>query len=253
MTSGFWQPYSPRAALVRRLIPDWKFDLRIDGGLRLTASIKRHLYLFRRTTLLHEVGIARRLTGYVPEDAVIYDLGANIGLYSLVFAANRRRRVVAFEPFDQALVYLRHNIRENGFDNIEVHAVVVTDRTGTCRFTYDPVTLYTSHISAVDEQGVNLACIDLDSYVRDSGLPPPALVKIDVEGADLGVLAGMTRLLREHRPIVFLEGGIRDARGRIEAVPRLRDMGYAIWNLDRTRQLSDTAPDYWILAVRQPG
>lgn len=249
MTTEFWRPYSNKSALVRHLIPDVKFTLPVCGELELRASLKKHLYLFRGNTLQKEVETAKILASYVPVDGVIYDVGANIGLYSLVFALNRKRRVVAFEPFHLALSYLHGNIRRNNLSNIEVHSIVLADRTGTCRFTYDPVTLYTSHISAEGEQGVELPSADLDSYIESASLLPPDLIKMDVEGADTAILLGMKRCLQQYKPIVFLEGGIRDERDRIVAISFLKDLGFSIWNLRRTEQLLDTTSEYEFLAI----
>src|SRR5437899_4721053 len=114
-----WKPYSRSAELVRRCIPNIRITKDIGDGLKICASPKTHLHLFRPSRLRHDLQIARKLASLVPPNGVIFDLGANIGLYSLVFAANRTRRVFSFEPFDDALVYLRKNIRLNQLQNVK--------------------------------------------------------------------------------------------------------------------------------------
>jgi FkbM family methyltransferase len=244
-----WRPYSNRAALIRRFIPDIRMSRDIGDGLRIHASPKKHLHIFRPSRLRQDVQIARKLSSLVAEDGVIFDLGANIGLYSLVFAANRTRRVYSFEPFDEALSYLHDNIRLNQLRNIEVHPIVLSDREGVCRFSVDTVTQSTSHISAADEPGIELPCSDLDSYMSKMNLPLPDLIKMDVEGADEAILRGMKGLLSQRQTCVFLEGGLRDDTGRIGAIDYLAGLGYSIWDLELTRRLESSTPEYMFVAV----
>ena len=243
-----WRPYSNRAALIRRFIPDIRMSRDIGDGIKIHASPQKHLHIFRPSRLRNDIQIARKLSNLAPPEGVIFDLGANIGLYSLVFAANRTRRVYSFEPFDKALVYLRDNIRLNQMRNVEVHPIVLSDREGVCRFSVDTVTQSTSHISAKGEPGIELPCSDLDSYMSKMNLPLPDLIKMDVEGADEAILRGMERLLREKRTYVFLEGGLRDDTGRIAAIDYLLGFGSSIWDLDLTRRLDSSTPEYMFVA-----
>src|SRR6185503_6986160 len=110
---SFWKPYSRRAVIIRHFLPDIDITHEVVNGIRIRASLKKHLYLSRPGRIKREVEIASKLASLVPENGVIYDLGANIGLYSLVFASNRKRVVHAFEPFEEALFGLRRNIQIN--------------------------------------------------------------------------------------------------------------------------------------------
>jgi FkbM family methyltransferase len=250
----FWRPYSRRAAIVRKFLPDIDLTHDLVDGLRIKASLKKHLYLSRPGRIKQEAAVVQKLAALVREDGVIYDLGANIGFYSLVFAANRKRVVHSFEPFDEALFGLRRNIEINGLSNITVHPVVLTDHSGWCRFSIDNITATTSHISAPDEAGKDLPCTDLDSYIEKMKLPQPDLVKLDIEGSEQLIFAGMQNVLRQKRPYIFLEGGVRegglnDVTGRIVAIDYLKGLGYSIWNLDQTEMLDAFTQEYTFLAV----
>jgi FkbM family methyltransferase len=244
----YWKPYSFRAAFVRKFIPDVKRNLKMKNGLIMQASIKKHLMFFHGNAFEREENTATLLASYVPADGVIYDLGANIGLYSLAFAANRRNRVIAFEPFDAALKYLKRNISQNNLDNIEVHQIVLSDRKGTCRFTFDNVTTSTSHISSDEEQGAELPCSDLDTYVEEHKLPPPDLIKMDIEGADEPIFKGMENLLKTARPLVYLEGGISNERGEVIAINFLKERGFKIYDLSRKHELLPDTQEYAFIA-----
>lgn len=250
--TSHWKPYSFRSALVRKFIPDVERKLKMKNGLCMQASVKKHLMFFHGNAFEREVNTATLLASYIPTDGVIYDLGANIGLYSLAFAANRRRRVIAFEPFDPARKFLLRNINQNNLDNIEVHRIVLSDRKGSCRFTSDNVTYSTSHISADDEQGMVMPCCDLDTYVEEHNVPLPDLLKIDIEGADEAVLRGMEKLLKSARPLVYFEGGISNERGEVIAIKFLRERGFKTYDVSRQHELSPVTEEYAFIACPAP-
>ena len=247
--SGHWRPYGKRAEVIRWFLPDIQWTLKLPGGLKVRASAKKHLGLFRRRARRREVAVAETLASYVPTDGVIYDLGANIGVYTVVFASNPRRSVVSFEPSQTARPYLDQSIALNALRNVEVHQIVLSDYAGTCRFTLDRITTATSHVSAPDEAGIDLPCTDLDSYIEARHLRAPDLIKMDVEGHDEAILRGMRRSLLRFKPLVYLEGGLRADDGEIGAITYLERMGYSIWDLHRQRRLTADTPEYSFLAM----
>lgn len=244
-----WRPYSRRAALVRMVLPPLDLPVSVDGGLTLTANLRTHFGLFRRRHREREVATAAQIATMAPPDGVIFDLGANIGLYTLVFAAGGRRRVISFEPSPLVLPYLRRNIDRNGLANVSVEAVALSDQRGTLQFTLDETTTCTSHVSAPGEDGTVVDCVDLDSLVLEGRIPPPHVIKIDVEGHDEAILRGSARTLERFRPIVCLEGGLRDAMGEIPSLSRLRQAGYTLWDLGRRQQLQTGTDEYVVIAV----
>jgi FkbM family methyltransferase len=249
LTPNHWRPYSRRAQLVRYLIPDVDWTLHVDAELKLVASVKKHLGLFRGAALKREAEIAGILAEYVPPGGVIYDVGANIGLYSIVFARNRTRRVVSFEPSAEALRFLKRNVEINDLHNVDVRQIVLSDHAGQCLFHIDDVTTATSHVCAPGEAGVELACADLDTYAGIHRLAPPDLIKLDVEGHEEAIIRGMAGTLRRHRPQIYLEGGIRDEYGDIRAMRQIEQAGYEIFDLRKEKRLAPSAGEYAFVAV----
>ena len=94
------------------------------------------------------------------------------------------------------------------------------------------------------EQHVRVRAIALD----DVEGPPPALVKIDVEGAELEVLAGMSRLLREARPLVVCEMHGLNA----EFCAAMRAAGYAVSNLDGPEPVDEAGENVHALCTPLP-
>jgi hypothetical protein len=71
--------------------------------------------------------------------------------------------------------------------------------------------------------------MDIDVVALDDlGIPPPSVVKIDVEGFEIEVLKGMRRMLAEHRPIVICE--LHDTH--VEFAAFMREAGYRLVNLE---------------------
>ena len=149
---------------------------------------------------------------------VFYDVGANVGFFSLLAAklVGSSGRVYCFEPQPSAIAQLRANLGLNGFTNYEVIEAAVADQRGTARLAVGRGGLW-SELTAklVDDNGGGTFAVDLVA-LDDLDLPAPRLVKIDVEGAESRVLAGMTRLLLEHRPTLVIE-----LHGTEEPVTRL--------------------------------
>lgn len=249
--TSHWRPFGRREEMIRWFVPDISWTLPLANDLKLVASTKKHLGLFRRRARQREAAMASLLASYVRPDGVIYDIGANIGLYTVVFAGNRTRKVISFEPSDTAYPYLQRNIAANALTNVDAHQIVLSDRAGTCRFTLDTITTATSHCSEVDEPGVELPCADLDSYIAKHRLLPPDLIKMDVEGHDQAVLRGMVTCLSRDRPAVFVEGGLRAANGEIGAITFLQTVGYTVWDVNRRRQLKADTSEYSFLALAQ--
>lgn len=125
---------------------------------------------------------------------VFYDIGANIGFYTLL-AARRGARVYAFEPHPKAAAVLRRNLARNNL-RATVNQVALGDRDGSALL--DVRRIESARLAEVGEP-VRL--------VRGDGLdlPDPTAVKIDVDGTEVAVLTGMRGLLVRSRPRIALE------------------------------------------------
>jgi FkbM family methyltransferase len=140
-----------------------------------------------------------------------FDIGANTGLYSLVAkAAFPERTVYSFEPFPSALKILLDNISLSGLANsIIICDSAVSDETGVANFYIPPQDhglVETSASLSSDFHSEHCEVFQVGTVrLDDCGFEPPAVMKIDVEGAEGKALRGMERTLREDRPIVFCE------------------------------------------------
>lgn len=138
------------------------------------------------------------------EDASCIDVGANIGsvLGDMVRFAPRGRHL-AYEPLPDLAAQLARE-----FPQVDVRNAAVSDHTGTATFHRVEGRETRSSLSTLDHTPDELEPYTVQLEDLDSGLPPdlvPALIKIDVEGAEEQVLRGAAGTLERHHPTVVLE------------------------------------------------
>jgi FkbM family methyltransferase len=211
-------------------------ELAILGGLANRLRIDARSFkpwgaqAYAVLTGTHEIQVQQAIVRSAGAGDHVWDVGANIGYLALVAAriVGPTGRVVAIEPDAECAQAIRTNAALNGLDAIEVVEAAACDTTGTADLVVVRDRLWTRLASVGDhhesEQRVNVKTIALD----DIEGPPPTLIKIDVEGAELDVIAGMRRLLRDARPLVVCEMHGRNA----EFCEAMRAAGYTVSNLD---------------------
>lgn len=163
--------------------------------------IQRHIV---DTSTFFEEDILQDLDAYIPENAVILDIGANIGNHSLYWAINRKAKCIhAFEPVKDTFQILKRNIELNHLENrVNCNNIGLSNTTSKSTFkTYRLENIGDTHLMA-DEDG-DMKMYPLDSI--DLKVERIDFVKIDVEDYELYVLAGMTETLEKYKPLVFIE------------------------------------------------
>lgn len=177
-------------------------------------------------------------------EADFIDVGANIGWYTLVaaHALAGRGHVHSFEPDPAHLVKLRANVAVNRLDNVTVSELALSDHSGTA----------TLHLNALNRGDNSLlplatrrgsATVKLGRLDDCSGLSRerPLIIKIDVQGSEIDVLAGARTLLESYpheivllceiSPSALAVGG-RTAR---ELTGLLDELGFLAARIDRIR------------------
>lgn len=142
---------------------------------------------------------------------VFYDIGANVGFFSVLGArlVGPSGFVYAFEPVPENAAYVRLNLRLNRFAHCEVVERAVSARSGREQLWLAEYSgggaLATVAPPADAKSRIDVDVVSIDDFVFGRHARPPAVVKVDVEGAEIDVLRGMARVLREARPIVIYE------------------------------------------------
>jgi len=154
----------------------------------------------------YEVDILNAFAASIAQDATIYDVGANVGIYSLLASSRTGAsgKVYAFEPLERNLRYLRRHMTLNHVQNCDILETAICDSEGTRQFARAAQDFSMGHFSSEGEMLVPTTTLDSCIY-GEKGLRPPSVAKIDVEGAELEVLQGASRALSEFHPKIFLE------------------------------------------------
>jgi FkbM family methyltransferase len=166
-------------------------------------EIARAKHLFEK-----EAGTMQWLKQKITDTDVFYDIGANVGSYTIPAAVLGARRVLAFEPHPANVLSLITNIQANKvFERVSVFSCALHDQIGFFDMHYAGLDAGTS-MHQLHQSGNNSIppgvtekkyATTVDALILQ-GFPPPTLVKLDVDGNELFVLRGMHQLLNTTPP-----------------------------------------------------
>jgi FkbM family methyltransferase len=145
----------------------------------------------------------------ISDGDTFFDIGANIGWYSLNIAASRRdTKVYCFEPIPKTFNELNKNIKINGILNIASYNFGFSSQAGEFPFYYYPEGSGNASSSNLTERE-DVQCLQckvrtLDDYTAETGTEVD-FIKCDVEGAELLVFQGGIKTIIKDKPIVFSE------------------------------------------------
>ena len=173
---------------------------------------------------------------------VFYDIGANIGYYSLLAELeNKNIKVIGFEPANGPLFYFRENIKINKFKNIRVESLALSDKEGEITFyeirnkkyTYLEYNLAGEGNSGSKTSGRNFVPISvktttLDKYVENAKEVNIDLIKMDTEGTEHFILENSENVLKLMKPIIICETLFNTIELELEEL--MRSYGYEFYN-----------------------
>lgn len=173
---------------------------------------------------------------------VIYDIGANTGLFAMVAKCmNPNATVVAFEPVKKITDKISLNADLNNYD-ITIEDYAVAEFNGKAKIFYpDNEHLYSVTVNhngnapnvEVLEQEIDT--IRLDSYVQNTATKFPDLLKIDVESYEPQVLQGMSSYLKEAKPTMLIEILSTEIGEQIEGL--IEGLGYTYYKVQDNERL----------------
>ena len=147
---------------------------------------------------------------YLTPEVTFFDLGANIGQYTLM-SAPLVQEVHSFEPFSGTYRLLKWNVQHNHLANVYLNELAISDQFGEATIYEGDATntgSYSLRRSATSaERQYSIRTITLDEYVFGSDLHcrlKKIVLKIDIEGAELKALQGAPKVL-DLNPVIFLE------------------------------------------------
>jgi FkbM family methyltransferase len=139
---------------------------------------------------------------WVNSGDTVFDIGAHVGIYTLLFSGRvgNPGHVVSFEPSPRNVAFLRRHVQLNRLGNVTVIEAALSSSARTARFSLTD-SLSTGHLASCGTLDVQTLTIDA---VVESQHRVPALMKIDVEGAEMEVLLGAEGALTDVRPVILI-------------------------------------------------
>ncbi|MFT6827463.1 MAG: FkbM family methyltransferase [Bacteroidia bacterium] len=166
---------------------------------------------------LSELNELRLFVKIIAKTKVFYDVGANVGLYSILAEkSNKKAQIYAFEPDPFINNRFLVNSEINGCTNISVFKVAIGDKRDSVKFYIPKENINTTTSSILKSQlsgfypGMDIDEIDvavnsIDGLIEHEKFPIPDLIKLDVECNELNAFIGMNKLIENHKPIILAE------------------------------------------------
>jgi len=147
-------------------------------------------------------------THIIKKGSVVYDLGANNGIHSMLFSklVGDNGKVFSFEPLPSNCAEIENNASLNRIKNLQIVQAAVSNESGETTF----------HLGLHDKQGslvgigresgndIKVSLITLDEFI-EKGNPAPDFLKIDIEGAESLALQGFEKKVDSILPVFFIE------------------------------------------------
>jgi len=206
---------------------------------------------FYAPSLAEEDSMEAYTSSYCPHSGdVVWDAGANAGLTAYFFSqmVGPTGKVIAFEPDDTNFDFLLRNIELHKLENVVPVKAAVSDETGTATFCMDGtmsagLTKTLAHSDVQHSRTVETLSPE-DACARFDGVPQ--YIKMDIEGAELSVIAACKPLLQENPIHLAIESNhVVDGKytaGPLEAI--FSEIGYKAWSSDKYGQLFTWAEPY---------
>lgn len=215
------------------------------AGQSVSLSITARREIRRAHAVHHEIDFIERMSGALQSGDVVYDIGANIGVITVLLAKHdggAAAKIYSFEPEPKNFAQLNGNVEANALQHrVSTHSVALGASEGEVALHVRGDAGEGRH-SISEAKGatdtITVPLMTVSTFARDSASSPD-LIKIDVEGAEGQVLDGLSALLQDKPPRdIFLE---IHSKGEGDKMPDGRtihqwfvDNGYQMaWNVER--------------------
>jgi FkbM family methyltransferase len=169
----------------------------LDANDHIAQMLMKHGSFYEK----EELELIRK---HVPENAFVIEVGANIGNHTIYFEKVLRcRNNIVFEPNPPAVRALRLTMQLNGLQRVDTSylGLALSDGNGNGEMSTPATNLGGASFSP-NEDG-SIRCVAADDLLGDQVVAD--FIKIDVEGTEMRVLAGMKQLISRCRPLMFIE------------------------------------------------
>ncbi|MEQ8228978.1 MAG: FkbM family methyltransferase [Rhodospirillales bacterium] len=187
------------------------------------------------------------------DGSTLYDIGANVGIYTIYAALNPKIRVLAFEPLAANYYLLNRNIEENGLsETVSAYCLAMNDTEMTGRFHVRDTgfgSALSSFAEAIDHNGdvftaqyeQGMIGMTLDGFIQRFSPPFPDHIKIDVDGIENKIINGAARTLADPRlRTLSIELDASRPNYTDAVIRNIESAGLALVSKRRAPELDDT-------------
>ncbi len=216
----------------------YKSNLGFDIILDMEKNVDRNFYLN-----CFEIENFILLKKKIKSGMIVFDIGANIGLYTLLFSkkVESEGRVFSFEPSPEAYFRLKQNVVLNKINNVKLYNMGISDKTGNSEFFICEDDAYNSlgkKPMMPIVKTIDVPITTIDEFCLKEKINKVDLIKIDTEGAEFLVLKGAEKLLTsDNAPILICEYNRLTEEGYDYKITDLYDylvkIGYLIYEIKK--------------------
>lgn len=243
----YWSKWRLTSApVLLKVLKEYKFTFIPKGDIVRILYGDQPLVQHRKS---FEYDTLELFVKHIQPGHVILDIGANVGLYSLLASikSGKQGKVIAFEPTAPTYELLQKNIQLNQCDNIITVKQALADKSKpvvmrkpiSADAKYQDAFHQIKEVDQGDEEAI--FTITLDQYVEDFHLSRIDLMKIDIEGAEFLFFKGAEQTLRRWKPTLLFECNEHHCKAFgnnvIDVLCFVKDIGYSV---------TQTSTDQWL-------
>ena len=159
------------------------------------------------------------------EDDVIYDLGANFGVYTMLAVNNNVEQIYAFEPTPKNVTYLKQTFQFD--DNVIIFDKAIGGEDKKVTFYLQEHSVGNSMYSKGGTP-LEVDCINLETFILNNNLKPPTIIKCDIEGSEYDFIESLTDGFFEGIHTFIVEFHNNNNNQIWNPLKRLLNLGYNI-------------------------
>jgi FkbM family methyltransferase len=216
-------PYGSVSKIIRGHLKGYKFLVTENSGWSPILG--------RYEPTCHDV-----FSHLVKPGQIVFDLGANNGIHSLLFSrlAGNAGKVFAFEPLPDNIEEIRKNCALNSISNVHIVDAAVGSHDGSVEFYLGGLSKEGSIVTKGESgKKIEVKLICLQTFINHEKVRPD-FIKIDIEGAESEALDGMGGLINELKPVFFIELHSPEQDQKVSAIFQRKD--YTLYKLKNNGQ-----------------
>lgn len=216
----------------------------------------------------NESDLIAQMLDEIGSDEVVWDIGANIGAHSCILA-EKADQVVSFEPYPPNLESLKKNVDLNNSKNVKMFEIALSDKNTVENISIPETTspgdqwpalvpdkISNSRKKKLQNSNLEETKVRKGDTVVEGGMSSPNIVKIDVEGASMKVIKGMSDVLKSEKcRLVYVE--VHQPISN-EVRPSVEDFGYETHDISdkldqfgfETTKIKERSNDFFIMGKK---